>query len=250
LAKLDAMARFAEGEACRHQAIAAYFNDTIEACGTVCDNCTMPASEKIDITTAARKLLSAIWRTDQRFGLHYVVDVLRGSRDQRVLKNGHDALSVYGIGEEYSRAQWLTIGDRLLEMGAVEVGEYKVYALTPTGVEILKGSRAVELREDRLSIQKIKAKKPPVDFGEYDMEAFEALRTLRMEIATANSIPPYVVFSDKTLQEMSIKRPENKSEFLEINGVGEVKYARYGEEFLALLHRIGNKKQVRGTCDT
>jgi ATP-dependent DNA helicase RecQ len=244
LTKLDAMARFAGGEACRHQAIAAYFNDAIEACGTVCDNCTMPASEKIGITTAARKLLSAIWRTEQRFGLHYVVDVLRGSRDQRVIENGHDALSVYGIGEEYSRAQWLTIGDRLLEMKAVEVGEYRVYALTSLGVGILKGSHPVELKKERLTVQKTKAKKQPLDLDKYDAEVFEALRSLRMEIATTNNIPPYVVFSDKTLKDMSIKRPENRMQMLEVHGVGEVKFERYGEEFLALLHRTGNIKQV------
>jgi ATP-dependent DNA helicase RecQ len=244
LAKLDAMARFAGGEACRHQAIAAYFNDTLEPCDTVCDNCTLPPGEKIDITTAARKMLSAIWRTEQRFGLHYVVDVLRGSREQRVLENEHDALSVYGIGKEYARAQWLTIGDRLLELGAVEVGEYKVYALTPLGVEIIKGSHPVELKKERLNVQKTKTKKQPLDLDGYDAEVFEALRLLRMEIAATNNIPPYVVFSDKTLKDMSIKRPENKIQMLEVHGVGEVKHERYGEEFLALLHRIGNTKQV------
>ena len=244
LAKLDAMARLAGGEACRHQAIAAYFGDTITACGTSCDNCTMPPSERIDITTAARKLLSAVWRTEQRFGLHYVVDVLRGSRDQRVRDNGHDALSVYGIGDEYSRAQWLTIGDRLLEMGALAIGEYKVYRLTPLGVTIIKNAHTVELKKERLTLQKGTVKKQPLDLEGYDAEIFEALRKLRMEIATANHIPPYVVFSDKALKEMSIRRPMDQAGMLEVHGVGEVKWERYGEEFLALLHRMGNKKQV------
>jgi ATP-dependent DNA helicase RecQ len=244
LAKLDAMARLAGGEACRHQAIAAYFGDEITACETSCDNCTMPPSEREDITTAARKLLSAVWRTEQRFGLHYIVDVLRGSRDQRLRDNGHDALSVYGIGDEYSRAQWLTIGDRLLELGALAIGEYKVYRLTPLGAKIMKNSRTVEIKKERLVLQKRVIKKQPLDLEGYDAEVFEALRTLRMEIATANHIPPYVVFSDKALQEMSIQRPMDQASMLEVHGVGEVKWERYGEEFLALLHRMGNKKQV------
>ena len=237
LAKLDAMARFAGGEQCRHQAIAAYFDDAIDPCQTACDNCTAPESEKIDITDAARRLLSALYRTGQRFGLQYVVDVLRGSRDQRVLENRHDTLSVYGIGEGYSKAQWLTIGDRLLELGAVTIGEYKVYALTPNGAEILKGLQTVTLKKERLSVQKSLPQKPKIDLESHDVALFESLRALRMEIATTNNIPPYVVFSDKSLKEMAVSRPRNRSEMLQISGVGEVKFERYGEEFLA---RIGD----------
>jgi ATP-dependent DNA helicase RecQ len=235
LAKLDAMARYAGSETCRHQMIAGYFNDTIEPCGAKCDNCTMPAGEKIDISTEARKLLSAILRTEQRFGLHYVVDVLRGSQDQRLLDNGHDDLSVYGIGKDYTRAQWLTIGDRLLEMGAVQIGEYNVYTLTPEGIEIIKGHKSVELKKERLSVKKAKFIKPINDLSGHETVLFEKLRTLRKDIAQSNHIPPYVVFSDKTLMEMSLKRPKNKSEMLGINGIGETKFERYGEEFLGIL---------------
>jgi len=185
MAKLDAMARFAGGDACRHQAIAAYFDDTIDACGVACDNCTMPESEKIDITDASRKLLSALWRTGQRFGLKYVVDVLRGSQDQRILANHHDGLSVYGIGREYSAAQWMTIGDRLLEIGAVTIGEYHVYALTPLGASLLKGQETVELKKERLTVQKQTQVKRTIDLDGYDAEIFDALRSLRMDIAQA-----------------------------------------------------------------
>ena len=235
--KLDQMVRFANSEACRHQAIAHYFDDSIEACGTRCDNCTMPESSKIDITDAARKLLSAIYRTQQRFGLHYVIDVLRGSREQRILENGHDALSVYGIGETYSKAQWLTIGDRLLELGAVVMGEFKVYCLTPSGTEILKGIKKVDLKEERLSIRKTVKKKE--DFSaDYDTDRFEKLRLLRTEIAQAQGVPPYIIFSDKTLKDMSVKLPQSKEAMLEVHGIGEVKYERYGEQFLVLLREL------------
>jgi len=236
--KLDSMVRFAKGEMCRHQAIAAYFDDRIDACQEKCDNCLQPEVKRIDITTPARKLLSAIYRTRQNFGLHYVIDVLRGSREKRILDNHHDTLSVYGIGEEYSKAQWLTIADRLLELNAVEIGEFKVYKLTDFGAEVIRGVHEIELREDRLAVKKAATRKPAIDFGEYDAEIFEQLKGLRREIAQTNNIPPYIVFSDKTLKELSIKLPRSKEEMLEVHGIGEVKFERYGEEFLELL---GNK---------
>jgi ATP-dependent DNA helicase RecQ len=235
--KLDRMVRFANGESCRHQSIALYFDDTIEACGDRCDNCTTPESNKIDITKASLKLLSTVFRTRQNFGLHYVIDVLRGSKEQRILENHHDALSVYGIGEEYTKAQWLTIGDKLLELGALAIGEFKVYHLTPFGIEILKGKHRVDLKEERLAVRKTVQKK--VDLSDnFDAEIFEQLRSLRSQIAQENSIPPYIVFSDKTLKDLSVKLPETKEQMLAVHGIGEVKYERYGEQFLILLQEI------------
>jgi len=233
--KLDSMVRFANSENCRHQSIAAYFDDRIEACVDKCDNCTAPQSEKIDITEAARKLLSAMFRTGQNFGLHYVIDVLRGSKEQRLLQNGHDRLSVYGIGEEYTKNQWLTIGDKLLELGAVEIGEFKVYKLTEFGVEVIKGAHTIDLKKERLTVQKAQGKKRVAYFDEYDVEMYDKLRNLRTQIAQANNIPPYIVFSDKTLKDLSVKQPQNKAEMLDVHGIGEVKFERYGEEFLSLL---------------
>jgi len=233
--KLDAMVRFANSENCRHQSVAAYFDDRIGYCKTKCDNCTAPASEKVDITKAARMLLSTILRTEQNFGLHYVVDVLKGSKEQRVLQNGHDILSVYGIGDEYSKSQWLTIGDKLLELGAVDIGEFKVYRLTGFGVEVLKGTHPIELKKERLTVQKAEAKKKVTYFDDYDAEMYDKLRTLRTEIASKKGIPPYIVFSDKTLKDLSSKHPQNKEEMLAVHGIGEVKFERYGEAFLKLL---------------
>jgi len=234
--KLESMVRFANAEGCRHQSIAAYFDDHIDTCIDKCDNCTAPQSEKVDITEASRKLLSAIFRTEQQFGLHYVVDVLRGSKEQRLLQNGHDALSVYGIGEEYSKAQWLTIGDKLLELGAVEIGEFKVYRLTPFGVEVLKGAHPITLKKERLSVQKAVPQRKVTYFDDYDVEMYDRLRELRSEIASENGIPPYIVFSDKTLKDLSAKKPKNKEEMLDVHGIGEVKFERYGEAFLELLY--------------
>ncbi|MEA1954338.1 MAG: DNA helicase RecQ, partial [Campylobacterota bacterium] len=229
--KLDSMVRFSNSESCRHQSVAAYFDDRIENCVSKCDNCTAPASEKVDITTASRMLLSCILRTEQSFGLHYVIDVLKGSKEQRVLGNGHNTLSVYGIGEEYSKNQWLTIGDKLLELGAVEIGEFKVYKLTNFGVEVIKNVHTIELKKERLTVQKATTQKKVTYFDDYDVEMYDKLRDLRTQIATTNNIPPYIVFSDKTLKELSNKQPQNKQKMLEVHGIGEVKFERYGEEF-------------------
>ena len=234
--KLESMVRFANSENCRHQSIAAYFDDRIEICGNKCDNCTAPESEKVDITTAARMLLSTILRTDQNFGLHYVIDVLKGSKEQRVLQNGHDTLSVYGIGDEYSKAQWLTIGDKLLELNAVEIGEFKVYKLTSFGVEVIKGEHTIELKKERLTVQKAESKKRVTYFDDYDVEMYDKLRDLRTQIASEKGIPPYIVFSDKTLKDLSMKVPQDKEAMLLVHGIGEVKFERYGEEFLTLLN--------------
>ena len=232
--KLNQMVHFAEGEECRHQAIAIYFGEEIDRCNDKCDNCTMPVSQKLDITQSAQKLLSAIYRTGQKFGLHYVVDVLRGSQDQRIISNNHNELSVYGIGKEYSKAQWLTIADRLLEIGAVGIGEFKVYLITTKGLDILKGNQNIDIKESRLELKK-SFKKKAEPSGEYDTEIFEKLRELRTQIASKDGVPPYVVFSDKTLKELSIKQPKDKESMLEVHGIGEIKYERYGERFLELV---------------
>jgi ATP-dependent DNA helicase RecQ len=233
--ELDSMVRFANSENCRHQSIAAYFDDRIEACDTKCDNCTAPESEKVDITTAARMMLSAILRTEQNFGLHYIVDVLKGSKEQRLLQNGHDTLSVYGIGDEYTKNQWLTIGDKLLELGAVAIGEFKVYKLTEFGVEVMKGAHTIDLKKERLTVQKAEAKKRVTYFDDYDVEVYDKLKELRTQIASEKGIPPYIVFSDKTLKDLSNKQPQSKEEMLEVHGIGEVKFERYGEIFLRVL---------------
>ncbi len=238
--KINTIARFADSEVCRHQQIARYFSDSIEPCKNRCDNCLNPDKNSMDITIEAQKLLSAIYRTKQSFGIIYVVDVLRGSIEQRILNNGHDSLSVYGLGKDYSKAQWLVIADKLLELGAIEIGEYRVYYLTNIGIKILKGEERVSINEERLVVKRVvKEKKKKVDyFEDYEVEVFDRLRELRKEIASENRVPPYVVFSDKTLKEMSIIMPIDKLEMLQIHGVGEIKFERYGKLFIELIKEL------------
>jgi ATP-dependent DNA helicase RecQ len=238
--KIETISRFANSESCRHQQIAAYFHDHISECNDRCDNCINPDKNKIDITQDARKLLSAIFRTKQSFGMQYVIDVLRGSKEQRILTNGHDQLSVYGIGEHYSKPQWLSIADKLLELNAVAIGEYRVFHILERGANILKGGEEVTIREERLATKKVKTKKKVDYFDDYEVEIFDQFRALRKEIATTNKVPPYVVFSDKTLKELSNSMPSNKIEMLEVHGIGAVKFERYGEAFLELIEEINN----------
>lgn len=237
--KLDAMAKYASSQVCRHQQIASYFDDTILTCKTRCDNCIDGEKQSVDISHEALKLLSSVYRTGQRFGLQYVVDVLMGSTNEKIVQNGHQSLSVFGIGKDQTKAQWLSIGDRLMELEALKVGEYRVVSLSEFGAQIIKQRLHVSIHTKRLEEHKRASKKAKqVITGAFELSTFERLRTLRSEIAKENGIPPYVVFSDKTLKEMAEKLPHDKEAMLDISGVGEVKFERYGEAFLELCAKL------------
>jgi ATP-dependent DNA helicase RecQ len=166
-----------------------------------------------------------------------VVDVLLGSVNEKIENNAHQILSVYSIGKDKSRHYWLTLGDRLLELKALKQGDFRVLMLDEYGMEIIKKSLTVTIREERLAEQKRYTKTATYTSDEHN-PIFEQLRGLRSSIAKNNGVPPYVVFSDKTLQEMAQKLPQNKTQMLQVGGVGDVKFERYGEEFLALCGSI------------
>jgi ATP-dependent DNA helicase RecQ len=233
--KIEQISRYATMEECRHNYIATYFEDDIENCKDACDNCTAPQSKQSDITVDAQKLLSAIYRTNQTFGQAYVIDVLRGSTLQKILDNGHDQLSVYAIGAEKSRAYWERVVERLMELSAVKRGEFRALILDSAGMKILKNELKVFIKEERLNL------KPKKEFvvhkdEDLDSEVFEKLRALRAEIAKEEDKPAYIIFGDKTLKEMAKIQPKTKEEMLDVSGVGEVKFTRYGERFLELLN--------------
>lgn len=239
--KLEATAKFASSQVCRHRLIAEYFDDSATSCATRCDNCLEPEKESADITQESLKLLSAVYRSGQRFGLHYVVDILLGSKNEKIEQNGHESLSVYGIGKERSRSVWLTIGDRLMELGALVQGEYRVVSIGEYGLKILKEPLSVSIRKERIADKKKASSlsKNGHPSGE-NHPVFERLRLLRTDIAKEGGVPPYVVFSDKTLQDMAVKLPQNRAEMLQVGGVGDVKFERYGEAFLTLCAAIRN----------
>ena len=235
--KLEQMNRYASMEECRHHFIASYFEDEIDNCLTACDNCIGEAGEKSDITIDAQKFLSCMYRTNQSFGQTYVIDVLRGSDAQKILDNKHDTLSVYGIGKEKSKSYWEKVSERLMELGALKRGEFRSLVLDNIGMKILKNEQKVFIKAERLHV---KVKKEFVAHKDEDVnsEVFEQLRVLRAQIAKEESKPAYIIFGDKTLKEMAKLLPKTKDEMLHVSGVGEVKFERYGEQFLELLQSL------------
>ncbi len=231
--KLEQMYMFAISSKCRHQAIAKYFNDDINVCETICDNCIGGEVEYKDILIEAQKFLSTILRSDQRFGQAYIIDVLRGSKGQRILDFGHDKLSVYGIGKDLTKNQWGSIADTLLDMEAIIIDtEFRVLKVTQIGWQILKKEIEVKIDATHLIKEKSYSKEYKQDIVKD--EKFEKLRELRTKLAKEAKVPPYVIFSDKTLGQMAKQLPMNEEDFLQISGVGQMKLEKYGEVFCQL----------------
>lgn len=232
LEKLETMYRYCISNQCRHKLIASYFEDTIDECKTLCDNCTKGEVELVDISIEAQKFLSAVYRSGQRFGVNHIIDILRGSKNQKVLEFAHNQLSVYGLGSEISKNQWIALTDRLIDIEAVSLGEFRAVKLQPLGFEILKGNQKVFLESDKFNIEQKEAQHE--EEQSVDELIYERFRNLRKEIALSHEVPAYVIFGDKSLKELASKLPTTKEEMLRINGVGEVKFEKYGEMFLAL----------------
>ena len=234
--KLNAMVGFAESQSCRRRVLLGYLGERLENdCGN-CDVCLDPP-ETFDGTEAARKVLSCVYRVRQSFGMKHVVDVLRGADNERIRRFAHDNLTTYGIGMEHSHAEWMSITRQLIHRGYLEqdVAAFSVLKLTPAALAVLRGEEKVVLARPRI---KEKAKKKPavaLELGPPDQALFEKLRSLRRELAQEAGVPPYIVFGDAALVEMSRAKPRNEDEFLAVNGVGKVKLERYGEAFLEVI---------------
>lgn len=239
LQKLKSAMDYANGEECRHKLIASYFNDTVDPCKTQCDNCLDSDTLKTDITVLAQKLLSCAYKTGERFGALYLSEVLCGENKEKILSNGHERLSVYGIGKDISKTVWNTITKRLIEISALEPDEYKALKITEIGAEILRGKKSLRIKQDRLVPKKAVSK--PKSYDAHLPKFVEEFKVLRATIAKEHKIPAYIVFGDKTLYEMAEKLPTNKEEMLGVSGVGEVKFERYGERFLELCRSLKRK---------
>lgn len=232
--KLESMLGLCELIACRRQALLAYFDEALDKPCGACDNCTTPP-EKWDASVAAQKILSTIYRTEQRFGVNYIIDILLAKSDPRIEQNKHDQLSTFGIGKELSVAEWRTIFRQLIALGFIhsDAERHGALRLTEKCRPVLRGEQVLELRkqtkEDRLASDK--PKKSPV--RPQDQPLWEALRALRSQLANDSGVPPYVIFHDVTLQEMVKKRPLSTADMRYISGVGDQKIKRYGELFTA-----------------
>ncbi|HPF35908.1 MAG TPA: DNA helicase RecQ [Candidatus Krumholzibacteria bacterium] len=243
--QLDAILGYCEVVSCRRQVLLAYFGETLpDPCGN-CDTCLDPP-DTFDGLVTAQKALSCVARTGQRFGAQHVIDVLRGSENERLLRLGHDRLSTYGIGTELDAFGWRSVFRQLVAQGylALDPDGYGGLRLTPAAGPVLKGAVDLRLRRDALEKKAVRSKTKVAEAltadvdGEVDASTaalFERLRAVRLELAQAAGVPPYVVFHDKTLAAMALHRPVTAEQFLRLSGVGETKLERYGEAFLAVL---------------
>jgi len=238
LHKLNAMVGFAEPLTCRRRVLLGYFGEKLEEdCGN-CDICLDPP-QRYDATEDAQKVLSCVYRVGQRFGVGYVIDVLRGSQNQRIKQLGHDRLSTYGIGAENSQEAWGSLIRQLVHLGYLkqDIANYSVLKLTEAARPLLRGTQELILPCPRVKPKAAKKKvRKTLEELEYDEALFEALRVRRKDMAVAAGVPPFVIFGDQSLAEMAAFLPSNQEEMLAINGVGEHKLKRYGEDFLAVIN--------------
>jgi len=241
---LDAIVRYAEDERiCRRKPLLIYFGETYsaETCSN-CDNCTSAPTPLTDITIYAQKFLSCVKRADEKFGAAHIVDILLGSKNEKVLRWEHDKLSTYGIGTELTKKQWMHIARQLLTMGYLkQEGEYHTLSLSTRALEALKKRESILGVVQEAERIRLKGKQTEV---EYNHALFAVLRQKRKELADEAGVPPYVIFSDKTLVEMAAYYPQSMRSLLNISGVGQVKSSQYGDAFLEVIKTYCEKHEL------
>ena len=237
--KLNALLGLCEAAICRRQVLLEYFDDSGEPCGN-CDTCdTKP--ETFDGTIPAQMALSAVYRTGQRFGVVYVVDVLMGKEDDRIIRFGHDQQSTFGIGKQLSKGEWQNVFRQLVSRNLlrVDVQEHNGIKITEKGFAFLKKKETIHFRKvrERKTGKKEKATgraKVSLDSGS-DQALYENLKAARQKMAKTGRVPAYVIFHDKTLVELAKTRPQSLEEMMEINGVGESKLKKFGQTLLDVI---------------
>ena len=231
--KLESMLGLCELITCRRHALLSYFDESSTEQCEACDNCLNPP-EKWNGTEASQKALSAIYRTEQRFGVNYIIDVLLGKIDERIQRNQHDQISTFAIGQDLTTTEWRSVFRQLIALGYIDIDieRHGALRLTEKCRPLLRGEQQLELRKLSVEEKQTKEKKQKSPVRPQDQELWEALRSLRMEIASEAGVPPYVIFHDATLQEMLKKRPQSTHDMAHISGVGEQKLKRYGKQFL------------------
>lgn len=238
--KLQAMGDFAESQTCRRLVLLNYFGENRQTPCQNCDICLNPP-KKYDGLIDAQKVLSAIYRLEQRFGIHYVVAVLRGLQNQKIKGQGHDRLSVFGIGKAHSQEYWISVIRQLIHLGLVQqnIAQHSILQLAGNARAVLRGETPLQLAEPRL-VSPISATSKS-SLLNYDKDLFARLRFLRKQIADSENIPPFAVFNDATLQEMATFYPTSPSEMLQINGVGLTKLNRFAGKFMPIIQQYKKK---------
>ena len=242
--RLDALLGYCEAPACRRVALLEYFGERIEACGN-CDVCLDP-SERVDGTEDARKILSAAYRSGQRFGAAHLIDILRGTGTDKIARFGHDRIPTFGVGAERGKNEWRSLIRQMVATGLlrIDIGGYGGIGITDKGLGLLRGDGEFLYREDTV-IARTPAKARDTgaargDAGEPapdgdDAALLGALKALRLEIARERGVPAYIVFPDRTLIDMVRRRPRSEAEFAEVNGVGAAKLKEFAEPFLTAI---------------
>ncbi|MGG5460392.1 DNA helicase RecQ [Clostridium sp. B9] len=221
LSKLQTMMDLVYSNGCYRKFILNYFGEELEEDCNNCSNCEMEG-ELVDKTVDAQKVLSCVYRMKRPFGIGVIIDVLRASKNKKILDLKLDELSTYGIMKDYSKEGLKDFINTLISHRYIDyVGEFPVVTLNQSSRDILMGKTKVMFKEQR-KIEKVST----------NNELFDILRSLRREIASEEGVPPYIVFGDNTLKEMSIRMPINESQLSEVSGVGEKKILKYGEKFL------------------
>jgi ATP-dependent DNA helicase RecQ len=242
--KLNQTVRFASHNVCRRKQLLSFFGEAYpdDNCGA-CDICTGSVN-RIDISTDARILMSAMARTNERFGIVHIIDIVIGADTRRIRELGHHAIKTFGAGRHQDKNHWRFIMNELLaqELVRQDGDRYPVLKLTPVGTNVLMGEDEVFGLKREEAKAKERRRKTAED-GSYDETLFDRLRVIRKKIAGESRVPPYVVFSDKTLHEMCRHFPKTASEMRQISGVGDVKLQRYGEAFLEEIRTYGGYRR-------
>ncbi len=234
LHQLDTMLAFLENSECRRKGLLRYFSEeyTKENC-KMCDNCVSPKEDEKDLTVEAQKFLSCVARMEQRYGAGLIIDVLRGSQSKKVRDSGGMRVSTYGIGSDLSKEQWMMIYRQMSVKGLLSTDtQYRTIRLTPDGAAVMKGEKKFTGRISAAYQETYRDTKTAA----VDNVLLNRLKSLRKEIARKEGVPPYVIFPDKTLIEMTRFLPENDDELLLIHGIGRVKLERFGRQFLPLIN--------------
>jgi ATP-dependent DNA helicase RecQ len=281
--QLDAMIHYVEASGCRRKPLLSYFGETYQqkSCG-MCDWCRASEDTMVDITIPAQKFMSCVKRSGEVFGVQHIVDILMGTETEKVRSHNHQALSTFGIGRDREKADWLTLTDQLMSLNFIEkTGEFNSLKLTESAMEALRTRQtitAVKPKPQRSLFEKYKddlssasrqnygepreySSGSSRSFGEpretiparrkrmpeADNGLYEALRQLRKSIADREHIPPYAIFPDRTLVEMSAYRPQNFYTLKQIHGVGSVKSERFGDAFLKEIARYCKEHKLEET---
>ncbi len=241
--KLDQLLGYCESMQCRRQVLLAGFGETYpQPCG-YCDNCLQPANSW-DATQAARKALSCVYRTGQRFGAVHLIDVLRGGEGERIRQFGHDKLSTYGIGADLDAKAWRGVFRQLVAAGLLEVDAegFGGLRLTDASRAVLTGGQTVVLRKElpsKKSRDRDSGPRTGLPVQSQDLHLFQALRDMRARLAKEQNVPAYVIFHDSTLRNIAERRPDSMSELAQVGGIGGAKLERYGAEVLEVVREQG-----------